>query len=380
MKIIFFDFTTVIGGATKGTLYLLKRLKDKKIDASIIDVYGSCEAHLEEIEKYDLPFVVLHPNASKINIGYTDNKIKRAIELIKQIPAFLKIIVNLIKVIKEKKPDFILINNEKSLFFVKLVKVLITFKVILYYRGEANKNQMHKRFVRDINKNVDIIYCHSKNSINNMYKYGVLQKVNYLPNCIQVSDVLKTKKTKKTKNNFSILLNAGRVVEDKGYHTAIRAVGILKKNGYDVDLILPGLFVDDLYMLSLKQLIEEMQLINSVRFIGWVENITEILSESDCMVLPSYSEGFPRSIIEAMLLSVPVCATPVGGIPEAIHHLDTGYLFNVNDYEALAGFLQEIIENPDKCASLAHRAYVFASKFFDESSNTATFLDYLKLK
>lgn len=374
MKIIFFDFTTMVGGATKGTLYLLRRLKDKGINTSVIDVYGSCEEHISDIKHSGLPYNILYKKNDNVVIGYMENKARRALEFLLQSPDYLAILLELYKVLDRERPDYILINNEKSLAFLLLFKRLLGFKIVLYYRGEANKSQMTKRFVAMVNFGVDVSYCHSKNAIENMHSFGIKNKVHYLPNCISFNPVATTNDDN---IDYTIMLNAGRVVREKGYHTAIKAVGVLKEKGYIVRLLLPGLLVDEEYTLLLNSLIEKFELVDSVSFLGWVDNLTEVLSASNCMILPSHSEGFPRSIIESMLLKIPICATPVGGIPEAIFHNETGYLFEIDDYNDLAICLQSIIDQPDNTYCMVQNAYNFASKHFNEDLNTSVFIKNL---
>lgn len=380
MKVCFFDFTTMVGGATKGTVYLLARLKKKEIEVSIIDVYGNCSEYIEDIKKSQIPFTILYPQTENLVIGHLNNKLKRMQVILKQLPSFVKILFKLYCEIKNQKPNYILVNNEKSLFFLTLLKKILDFKIIIYYRGEANSSQMSPRFLNLINKYSDIKYCHSKKAINNMENYGVLGKVHYLPNCIPLLDIKKIaeQRTTSNKNEIKILLSAGRVVEEKGYHTAIEALGILKKQGYDIKLFLPGLVVDQDYLNKLNNLILKYEVNNLVKFLGWVDNIIEILASVDYMVLPSYTEGFPRSIIESMLLKVPVCATPVGGIPEAILHKETGYLFGVNDAHGLANALKTMIDNPLDKEVVVKNAYNFALETFNEDKNTEIFLKNLE--
>lgn len=380
MKVIFFDFTTMVGGATKGTVYLLERLKKKDVSTSIIDVYGNCAEYIDDIKKVNIPFTVLNPENENIVIGHLDNKLKRMLTIAKQFPSFFKILINLYKELKKQKPDYILINNDKSLFFLSLLKNFFNFKIILYYRGEANKNQMSNRFVTLVNKFVDIKYCHSQKAINNMKKYGIKGNVIYLPNCISLDLIQNIDfiNLPDKKCSLTILLSAGRIVEEKGYHTAIEAIGILREKGYYIKLLLPGLRVDEKYLNRLNSLIFKYGISDSVKFLGWVDNITEILATVDYMVLPSYTEGFPRSIIESMLLNIPVCATPVGGIPEAIFHKKTGYLFDVNDAEGLANSLQVMIDSPSHTKVLIKSAYDFAVQTFDEDKNTQIFLKNLE--
>lgn len=380
MKVIFFDFTTMVGGATKGTVYLLERLKKKGISTSIIDVYGNCTEYVEDVKKFNILFTVLNPKNKDIVIGHLDNKFKRILAATKQLPSFFKILINLYNELKQQKPDYVLVNNEKSLFFLALIKNILGFKVVVYYRGEANLQQMSNRFVGLMNKYSDVRYCHSKKAIINMKKYGIRGTIHYLPNCISLSDIkdINKKNRNTNKTEIEVLLSAGRVVEEKGYHTAIEAIGILRKKGYYLKLLLPGLMVDEEYLNRLNSLIFKYGITDSVDFLGWVDNITEILSAVDYMVLPSYTEGFPRSIIESMLLNIPVCATPVGGIPEAIFNKKTGYLFDVNDAEGLASSLQAMIDFPSDTKVLIQSAYDFALETFDEDKNTQIFLKNLE--
>lgn len=380
MKVIFFDFTTMVGGATKGTVYLLERLKKEGLDASIIDVYGNCQEYLEDIKKANICFSILKPQNENIVIGHLDDQFKRLLIIARQTPTFFIIFCKLYKLLRKEKPDYLLVNNDKSLFFLSLLKKFFNFKIILYYRGEANKKQMSNRFVTLVNKFVDIKYCHSKKAISNMKEHGVKGNVVYLPNCISLNLIrdIKLEDLSGKKCSFSVLLSAGRVVEEKGYHTAIEAIGLLRQKGYNLKLLLPGLIVDRIYIERLEKLIQKYDLKKSVEFIGWVDNVTQILASADFMVLPSYTEGFPRSIIEAMLLKIPVCATPVGGVPEAIFHEKTGYLFNVNDAHGLANSLQILIDSFNQREKIVKNAYNFAIENFDEQKNTQIFLENLK--
>lgn len=88
---------------------------------------------------------------------------------------------------------------------------------------------------------------------------------------------------------------------------------------------------------NLIQLITKKGISDIVSYEGWVsgDKKTELLNESDVYVLPSYKEGLPISILEAMSYSLPVISTCVGGIPEIILNGENGYLINPGDKEAL---------------------------------------------
>ena len=93
----------------------------------------------------------------------------------------------------------------------------------------------------------------------------------------------------------------------------------------------------------------ELGLGDSVEFLGWVggDRKNELLAAADIFVLPSYNEGLPISLLEAMSWGVPVVSTTVGGIPELIRDGTDGYLIEAGDVPALARRLAELAGDPD---------------------------------
>ena len=82
---------------------------------------------------------------------------------------------------------------------------------------------------------------------------------------------------------------------------------------------------------------KELDISNSVKFIGIYTNIGALLASADCFLLPSKQESFGMAALEAMMCGTPVIATRVGGLPEVIDDGDTGILFD-------SGQIQEAVE------------------------------------
>ena len=378
MKICFFDFITLVGGATKGTVYLLERLKAKGINVHAINVYGDCEEYLDDLISSNIDYdILLKKNIKNTTIGFNDNYFRRLFEILKQLPHVLLILIKLLAVIIKVKPTHLMVNNRKSLFFVFLFKYFFRFKIVYYNRIEATSCKFPKYLIFLLNFSVDFLLSHSKNSIFQMKNLGVNKNIIYLPNCVKINKNL----FKIDKNNnmpFTIFLNAGRIVKEKGYHTALYALNELVKAKYNVVLKLPGFPTDNSYLNELKVYIQKNNLEDRVIFCNWIENIQQEIVNSQCMILPSYSEGFPRSIIEAMLLGVPVCATPVGGIPEAIIDNETGFLFDVEDHLTLSNKIESLINDIDLYNKISENAYDYALQNFSESINTQIFIKTVK--
>jgi glycosyltransferase involved in cell wall biosynthesis len=100
----------------------------------------------------------------------------------------------------------------------------------------------------------------------------------------------------------------------------------------------------------------EIGLDGRIRFTGSSSNVAARLRDAQIFVLTSTSEGFPRSILEAMRAGLPVVATDVGGISEAVEHGRCGYLVSRNNERALAEALANLIANPDLRVELGRAA------------------------
>lgn len=136
------------------------------------------------------------------------------------------------------------------------------------------------------------------------------------------------------------ILFLGAFIKRKGIYDLINA---LKQVSCDCHLHLCGAGEDE----AVQSLIDELSLSDSVTNHGWVnaQQKTRLLSECSTFILPSYNEGLPMVIIEAMACEIPVISTPVGGIPEVIIERETGYLVEPGDIDAIASKLSTVLDS-----------------------------------
>ncbi len=111
---------------------------------------------------------------------------------------------------------------------------------------------------------------------------------------------------------------------------------------------------------------EALGLGGRVRFAGWVDQAgaAACLAEADALVLPSYDEGLPLVILEALSLGVPVVTTPVGAIPEVLADGDTALLVPPGDVAALAAALRRLAGDPALAARLSERGRALYEREF----------------
>ena len=152
------------------------------------------------------------------------------------------------------------------------------------------------------------------------------------------------------------ILAAGRLSREKGHATLIEGVADVKRQRPDLafEVLLAG---DGPLRESLVALAKARGVEAVIRFVGQVNNIQAFFGVADIMVLPSFSEGSPNVVLEAMAARVPVVATRVGGVPEILRDRETALLTPPGDSKALTAALIELIDNADLRTQLAVRAH-----------------------
>jgi len=121
------------------------------------------------------------------------------------------------------------------------------------------------------------------------------------------------------------LLFTGRINFQKGLRELVEAVSLLKKQGHDIVLDVVGWEegTEEVYIPVLKAQARKLEVANLIRFRGRKQigpELNAFYRQADIYVIPSYHEGFPRTIWEAMANGLPVVATAVGGIPAYLTH------------------------------------------------------------
>ena len=175
-------------------------------------------------------------------------------------------------------------------------------------------------------------------------------------------DINKIKTFDYNDTNKKIISCICRVSKEKGIDTLIKAVSKINKKKYDdFEVYIVG---DGEEKSNLLKLAEDYNVADIISFLGYRNDIENILNKTYISVLPSHHEGLPLSILESMAYGKMVIATDVDGIPEVIKHKENGLLIHENDIETLAKYIEICLDNKEFVDSMNYNAQkVIGEKF-----------------
>ena len=140
-----------------------------------------------------------------------------------------------------------------------------------------------------------------------------------------------------------VLLSVARLVPDKDHDTLLAAFGRLAAGHPGAELWLVG---NGPRRESLEQKVQSLGLTRRVKFLPVSQDIRQVYHQADIFVLSSVAEALPNVILEAMAAGLPVVATRVGGLPEAVVPEATGLLVSPRDVTGLTGALGRLLDDP----------------------------------
>ncbi|MCU4975010.1 glycosyltransferase family 4 protein [Halobacteria archaeon AArc-m2/3/4] len=157
------------------------------------------------------------------------------------------------------------------------------------------------------------------------------------------------------------LLMVGRLADGKGFDVFLDALEHLSRDNLSVYLVGDGPQRE-----WLEREVRTRGLEATIDLLGYRSDIPEIMAACDVFVLPSYREGTPRVITEAMASGLPVVATDIAGIPEQVADGESGYLIQPGDDKALADRLEELIASREHRQAFGATGRERVEQFSDE--------------
>lgn len=158
----------------------------------------------------------------------------------------------------------------------------------------------------------------------------------------------------------------------KGVEVLLEAMRLLCEQNLPVRLKCVGAFESAEYELEVLELAQTLNVGHLIEWTGFERDVKSRLKEMQIMVLPSqFGEGLPMVVLEAMAVGLPVIASKVEGIPEAIRDGQDGLLFTPNNPEELAGQIRQLVKNRSLWHEISHSAWQRQRSEFSDRSMAA---------
>lgn len=326
------------------------------------------------------------PNAELLrNKGYHLHQvhIDRSIHPIKNI----KSIINMAKVFSKIKPDIVHVHTPVAAVLGRIAAKISKVPNVIYtahgfYFHDGMSRKQYQLFF-NIEKYVgrwftDYIFTQS------IEDYHVAQRNHFLKqqdhyvhigngidlknkfNVEQFDNETKKKIRKQYgfQDNDIIVTFIGRLVEEKGIFDFLESKAFLKHKNVKF-LVLGGVPQGERDTKTFEAL-ERFRNRDDIIFTGHVSGVNELLYASDIFCLPSYREGMPRSIIEAMAMENVILATNIRGSREEVLHGKTGYLFPIKSKKIIASYIDMLVENPELLSQMQKENLKRAYEHFNE--------------
>ncbi|MCG2419775.1 glycosyltransferase family 4 protein [Aequorivita sp. F47161] len=385
MKIIFLEAVHNFGGSSKSTLELAKRLIDEKNEVLVVDFWGCCEPYILQCKKENVPYQIIDPRNKPIMLN-DKGRLNILINYIRYLKKNQEYKKNLQKIILEFKPDLISVNNTKTLAILKSSK---SYKIAYFARTWFLPNTFGYVERRLLKKLADVFLAVSQATRQMVFAsgYATLGNIYVIPNAIEINKIKPLLKTNeavlpwhKVQDNSRefILMHCGSFRKIKGQLVVLEVLNKLIDKGEKVKLLLIGMVSHSVtsknYYNSILEYINEHELEPYIDIVINESDVLAYYTMSDMLIHPSYSEGLPRVILEAMAFGKPVAANAVGGVTDFISDNYTGFLTNFNAVDEYVEVIQKLVNEKKQYEFISKNAYAMIKKNYTNKNQVRAFM------
>lgn len=264
-------------------------------------------------------------------------------------PRDIQALQHIVRELRNLKPDIVSTHSSKAGWLGRLAAKLLRVPVIFTAHGwaftEGVPNGRRRLYVvaeRVAAKFADRIITVSDFDRRLALSYRVAPTSKLITIHNGMPDILPKYMSRPAGNPPQIIMVA-RFEEQKDHKTLLEALALLQDLPWRLELVGDGPLRD-----KIEKLAKNLGIRQRVNFVGAINDVAEHLSRSHIFVLTSRWEGFPRSVLEAMRAGLPVIASDVGGVAEAVADSVTGFLVPRGDVRTLKQRLELLLQQPEK--------------------------------
>jgi len=163
-----------------------------------------------------------------------------------------------------------------------------------------------------------------------------------------------------------VILQVGTICDRKNQRVLVDAIKKVKEAEpeHSVEVWFAGGIFEEGYAEALQEETNTKGLAGAVSFLGWREDVHDLMAAADLLAMPSRDEGVPNTVQEAMAIGLPVAVSSVGGMPEIVSDGDTGWIMSIDNPEAWAKQIMWCLDNREQCSAMGQRASLYAKGHF----------------
>jgi len=274
--------------------------------------------------------------------GRGGNRLKGALAVISYVAGQLELTIKSIGCLFRFRPDIVHLQSPHC-FLVGLVsKILFGSKVVVTFHGSDLRRVHNNRIYMKMLSFCSAYFYVAFDMEERLRKYYPADRLIFTPSGV---DTEYYRNPLRLTEREEVLLAVGNIRWQKDYSTLVRAFGIVRRKHPQYELVIVGGHSEDTEVRKVKALIEEMNLTDSIRLVGYKnrDDTRDYLCRARLMVMSSITEGMPKVIQEAMSCKLPVVATDVGACRMLIGNDE--YLVKPGDHGALADAIMRLLDD-----------------------------------
>ena len=275
-------------------------------------------------------------------------------------------------------------HDFKSNFHAFFLRKMTGIPAMCVFHGRTMKDlKIRLYYLLDLllMSGLDAVICVSESQRIALRRFIPKSRLHVVPNAVDIDEITDLSVELEADNaaispRRKTIVFVGRLSREKGLSHLIRAFSCLTSFRGQLALDIIG---DGPDHRILEALISDLGVEESVRLLGFKENVYPYIQEAEFLVLPSLSEGMPVVILEAFALKKPVVATRVGGIPEMIRHERDGLLIDPKNERQLADAIAHLLLNPLKIVHMGNNAYRRVKREFSFETQTDRYQEIYRM-
>ena len=304
---------------------------------------------------------------------------RKPLKMVQQVLLYAKASLQLISFLKKSKLHVMHLHFVSvDLLLLVVYKFFFHYRLVVTFRGTdlamTRSSKLARLKVALALKFSDVVTAVSKEMCHMLESEFGCQKAVYTSNGVDPDRMREVADATGTEQNKGAFVYCGRLTPVKRVPFLVEAFCRAVENGCKRDFYIIG---GGQQREEIERLIGSFRIQKRVHLLGPLKHaeVLEVISRSFCLVLSSSSEGCPNVVLEAMALGKPVIAPDIAGLQEIVVHGENGYLFPVNQLDALAQLLVEIAANEELASEMGIKAVKTITKKFTFDSTIKYYLD-----